>query len=47
MTERGYMSPAAFRRALTDRLRDVEKKSRWKLPQLQRQFAYDRLLQRL
>jgi hypothetical protein len=47
MTERRYASPAAFRRALTDRLRDLEKKSRWRLPQLQRQFAYDRLLQRL
>jgi hypothetical protein len=47
MTERRYTSPAAFRRALMDRLRDLEKKSRWRLPQLQRQFAYDRLLQRL
>lgn len=47
MTEQRYTSPAAFRRALTDRLRDLEKKSRWQLPQLQRQFAYDRLLQRL
>jgi len=47
MTEQRYSSPAAFRRALTDRLRDLEKRSRWRLPQLQRQFAYDRLLQRL
>jgi len=47
MTEQRYTSPAAFRHALTDRLRALEKKSRWMLPQLQRQFAYDRLLQRL
>jgi hypothetical protein len=43
----GYASPGAFRRALTDRLRTVAKDSRWTLPQLQRQFAYDRLLERL
>jgi hypothetical protein len=47
MTEQRYSSPAAFRRALADRLRGLEKKSRWRVPQLQRQFAYDRLLQRL
>ncbi len=47
MTEHRYTSPAAFRRALTDRLHDLETKSRWRLPQLQRQFGYDRLLQRL
>ncbi|MFN8161968.1 MAG: nucleotidyl transferase AbiEii/AbiGii toxin family protein [Solirubrobacterales bacterium] len=43
----GYASPAAFRRALTDRLASVAKESRWTLPQLQRQMAYDRLLERL
>lgn len=43
----GYQTPAAFRRALTDRLRALAKKSRWTLPQLQRQIAYDRLLERL
>lgn len=43
----GYGSPGAFRRALTDRLRARAEGSRWALPQLQRQFAYDRLLERL
>jgi len=48
MTEdRSYRSPAAFRRALTDRLKAKAKDSRWSLAQLQRQFAYDRLLERL
>jgi hypothetical protein len=48
MAERqGYATPAAFRRALTDRLRNAAKESRWTLPQLQRQMAYDRLLERL
>jgi hypothetical protein len=42
-----YRSPAAFRRALTDRLRAIAETSRWTLPQLQRQMAYDRLLERL
>jgi hypothetical protein len=45
--DRGYGSPAAFRRALTDRLKNAAKESRWTLPQLQRQMAYDRLLERL
>jgi hypothetical protein len=45
--ERSYGSPAAFRRALTDRLRAKAKTSRWTLAQLQRQLAYDRLLERL
>ena len=44
---RSYHSPAAFRRALTDRLRAKAEQSRWTVPQLQRQLAYDRLLQRL
>jgi hypothetical protein len=43
----GYQTPAAFRRALTDRLKGLAKKSRWTLSQLQRQIAYDRLLERL
>src|SRR5579859_7167655 len=47
MTERAYGSPDAFRRALTDRLRAVARESRWDLAQLQRQMAYDRLLERL
>jgi Nucleotidyl transferase AbiEii toxin, Type IV TA system len=42
-----YASPAAFRRALTDRLHALAKTSRWEMQQLQRQFAYDRLLERL
>ncbi len=45
--ERAYGSPDAFRRALTDRLRAVARESRWDLAQLQRQMAYDRLLERL
>ena len=44
---RGYGSPAAFRRALTDKLRAKAETSRWTLAQLQRQMAYDRLLERL
>jgi hypothetical protein len=46
-TDRAYGTPAAFRRALTDRLRGIAASSRWELAQLQRQFAYDRLLERL
>lgn len=46
-TGRHYGSPTAFRRALTDRLREVARSSRWSLAQLQRQIAYDRLLERL
>ncbi len=48
MTSGGsYGSPAAFRRALTDRLRAQAAPGRWSLAQLQRQMAYDRLLERL
>lgn len=47
MGERRYGSPAAFRRALTDKLKTVAQDSKWTLPQLQRQIAYDRLLERL
>src|SRR5271163_736319 len=48
MTKAGpYASPAAFRRALTDKLKALAKDSKWDLPQLQRQMAYDRLLERL
>ncbi len=42
-----YATPAAFRRALTDRLREEARDGRWTLQQLQRQVAYDRLLDRL
>jgi len=45
--EQSYTSPGRFRRALTDKLRAVAETSRWELPQLQRQMAYDRLLERL
>ncbi len=45
--ERGYESPGAFRRALTDKLKNAAEESRWTLQQLQRQMAYDRLLERL
>ena len=44
---KSYSSPAAFRRALTDKLRNMASASPWSLQQLQRQFAYDRLLERL
>lgn len=44
---RSYGSPAAFRRALTDRLKALAQTSRWTVQQLQRQMAYDRLLERL
>ena len=42
-----YATPAAFRRALTDRLKEAAKDGPWTLQQLQRQVAYDRLLDRL
>jgi hypothetical protein len=42
-----YGSPTAFRRALTDKLKAAAEASKWGLPQLQRQMAYDRLLERL
>src|SRR5262249_54963457 len=43
-----YATPAAFRRALTDRLRTIAApRGLWPLTDLQRQFAYDRLLARL
>jgi len=44
---RAYDRPASFRRALTDRLKTLAESSRWDLPQLQRQMAYDRLFERL
>ena len=44
---RSYGSPAAFRRALTDKLRNRAAESRWTLQELQRLMAYDRLLARL
>ena len=47
MNDRSYGSPIAFRTALTARLKTMATNSRWTLTQLQRQFAYDRLLERL
>jgi len=47
MAERAYGGPTAFRRALTDRLKASAVSGRWTLAQLQRQMAYDRLLERL
>jgi hypothetical protein len=44
---RSYGSPSSFRQALTDKLRSLAVTSRWTLPQLQRQMAYDRFLERL
>jgi hypothetical protein len=44
---RGYGSPGAFRRALTDKLKENAQEGPWTLAQLQRQMAYDRLLERL
>lgn len=45
--QRAYATPAAFRRALTDKLKGETKIGRWSLSQLQRYMAYDRLLERL
>jgi hypothetical protein len=42
-----YATPGAFRAALTAKLRALSESSQWKLPQLRRQFAYDRFLERL
>lgn len=44
---RPYATPAALRRALTDRLAAAAAEGPWPLADLQRQFAYDRLLHRL
>lgn len=45
--DRSYPNPQAFRQALTARLRELAKDGPWSLPRLQRQIAYDRLLERL
>lgn len=44
---RRYGSPTAFRQALTAKLRAKAQEGPWTLAQLQRQMAYDRLLERL
>ena len=45
--ESAYQTPRAFRSALTERIKERAKSGRWTVQQLQRQFAYDRLLERL
>ena len=46
--EKAYETPQALRQAVTARLRAVATPhGRWTLAELQRQFAYDRLLARL
>jgi hypothetical protein len=47
MTERRYADPTALRRGVTDRLRTLAREQQAQLADLQRQFAYDRLLARL
>lgn len=48
MTERRYADPAALRRAIADRLRQLgRERPGAQLADLQRQFAYDRLLARV
>ena len=47
MTERRYADPTALRRAVTDRFRTLARDRRAQLADLQRQFAYDRLLARV
>lgn len=47
MRSHSYPSPQAFRQALTDKLREASREGPWTLSQLQRQIAYDRLLERL
>jgi len=42
-----YQDPGGFRAALTQRLRRLAEQSGWTLAELQRQFAFDRFLQRL
>jgi hypothetical protein len=42
-----YATPAAFRAALSDRVKAAAASGPWTIQQLQRQVAYDRLLERL
>lgn len=42
-----YKTPEAARAAVTDRLRSTATNGPWRLPDLQRQFAYDQLVERL
>ena len=45
--ERRYRTPAAARRAVTDMLKTEAATSLWRLSDLQRQYAYDQLVERL
>lgn len=47
MEPKKYATPAAFRRALEDRLQAIAKKEGVDLQRLRRQVAFDRLLARL
>lgn len=42
-----YKTPEAARRAVTDKLRAEAAKGTWPLDDLQRQYAYDQLVERL
>jgi len=42
-----YKTPLAARDAVTDKLRAQAKESPWRLGELQRQYAYDQLVERL
>lgn len=42
-----YASPEAARRAVTDRLKIQAAHSPWALADLERQYAYDQLIERL
>jgi hypothetical protein len=44
---RSYTSPAAARQAVTTKLRTLAEGSPWQLGDLQRQYAYDQLVERL
>ncbi|MBI4405213.1 MAG: nucleotidyl transferase AbiEii/AbiGii toxin family protein [Deltaproteobacteria bacterium] len=47
MKKTKYATATAFRRALEDRLKNIEEKEKTGLPRLRRQVAFDRLLARL
>ena len=44
--ERRYQTPEAARRAVTDILKTEAAASLWRLSDLQRQYAYDQLVER-
>lgn len=47
MKKAKYVTGTAFRRALEDRLKNIEEKEKTGLPRLRRQVAFDRFLARL